>query len=268
MARLTSCLALMIVLAVGCSTERPAPVDETPRPAATPPVMAVRESYRVLETLPHDVGAFTQGLVVHNGLFIESTGQNGQSTIRHVAIATGKVRRMERLEERYFGEGMTVLGGKAYMLTWLTQTGFVFDVNTLKQLSVFTYQGEGWGLTNDGTNLIMSNGTNMLVVIDPTTNRVVRTVNVTLDGRPLPYLNELEWIEGQIWANIWRTNDIVRIDPTTGHVIGVIDCTGILPQSAMTDATDVMNGIAYDSTSKAIYVTGKNWPHVYRIEAR
>lgn len=268
MARLILSAASLIVLAVGCSTERPAPVDEVPRPAAAPASVAVREGYRILETLPHDVGAFTQGLVVHDGMFVESTGQNGQSGIRHVAIATGKVRRMERLDDRYFGEGLTVLDGKAYMLTWLTQTGFVFDVKTLKQLSVFTYQGEGWGLTNDGTNLIMSNGTNMLVVIDPTTNRVVRTVNVTLDGRPLPYLNELEWIDGQIWANVWRTTDIVRIDPATGHVLGVIDCTGILPQSAMTESTDVMNGIAYDSTSKAVYVTGKNWPHIYRIEPR
>jgi glutamine cyclotransferase len=175
---------------------------------------------------------------------------------------------MERLEDRYFGEGMTVLGGKAYMLTWLTQTGFVYDVKTLKQQSTFTYQGEGWGLTNDGTNLIMSNGTNMLVVLDPVTYRVVRTINVTIEGRALSQINELEWVEGEIWANIWRTNEIVRINPSTGAVVGVIDCTGILPQMEMTDATDVMNGIAYDTASKALYVTGKNWPHVYQISVQ
>lgn len=261
-----SIIAIFTALALGaCSTERPAPVDEAPRqpPVATPQV--ARQTYRVVRTLPHDVGAFTQGLVVHDGIFIETTGQYGQSSIRRVDIATGSVKRLERLEDRYFGEGMTVLGGKAYMLTWLTQTGFVYDVKTLKQQSTFTYQGEGWGLTNDGTNLIMSNGTNMLVVLDPATYRVVRTINVTIEGRSLSQINELEWIEGEIWANIWRTNEIVRINPSTGAVVGVIDCTGILPQMEMTDATDVMNGIAYDAASKAIYVTGKNWPHVYQI---
>lgn len=266
---LLTSMALCLTLTC-CSTERPVP-DDVPRtttPQASPPASFFRDTYRIVRTLPHDTMAFTQGLVVHAGGFVESTGQNGQSSIRLVDIATGKVRRMQRLEDRYFGEGMTVLNGKAYMLTWLTQTGLIFDVSSLKQIGTFAYTGEGWGLTNDGTNLIMSNGTNMLTVLDPTTFRVVRTINVTLDGRAVPMLNELEWVEGEIWANVWRTNEIVCIDPGTGNVRGVIDCTGILPENEMTLATDVMNGIAYDTASKAIYVTGKNWPHVYQIETR
>lgn len=260
------CLTLIaaVMMIAACTTERPAPVDDPPRSQpAQPP--AVRQTYRVVRTLPHDVTAFTQGLVVHDGMFIESTGQYGQSSIRRVRIESGKVQRLQRLDERFFGEGMTIMGSKAYMLTWLTQLGFVYDVATLQQLSTFTYQGEGWGLTNDGTHLIMSNGTNMLMVINPVTYRLERTISVTMDGSPVSMLNELEWINGEIWANIWRTNEIVRINPTTGVVQSVVDCTGILPASAMTDDTDVMNGIAYDSTSKAIYVTGKNWPSVFQI---
>lgn len=274
MVRLQLLLAIMTLAVSSCSTERPSP-DESPRPAASAPASTPaptpsvqRQSFRIVRTLPHDTLAFTQGLVVHAGGFVESTGQNGQSSIRLVDIATGKVRRMQRLADRYFGEGMTVLGGKAYMLTWLTQTGFIFDVSTLKQTGTFTYSGEGWGLTNDGTNLIMSNGTNMLTVLDPTSFRVVRTISVTVDGRSVPMLNELEWVDGEIWANVWRTNEIVRIDPATGAVKSVVDCTGILPEMEMTMATDVMNGIAYDAATKAVYVTGKNWPHVYQIDVR
>lgn len=265
MLRTTIMFPFIVLVVTACSTERPAPVDEAPRSESVPVQPVARQTYRIMQTLPHDQAAFTQGLIVHDGMFLETTGQYGQSSIRRVDIRTGTVKRMERLDDRYFGEGMTVLGGKAYMLTWLTQTGFVYDAKTLKQLSTFTYQGEGWGLTNDGTNLIMSNGTNMLIVLDPTTYRVVRTLHVTIEGRSLSQLNELEWINGEIWANVWRTNEIVRIDPSSGVVKGVIDCTGILPQMEMTEATDVMNGIAYDSTTKALYVTGKNWPHVYQI---
>lgn len=274
MVRLQLLLAVLTMVVCACSTERPSP-DESARPAGSTPASTPapapsvqRQSFRIVRTLPHDTMAFTQGLVVHAGGFVESTGQNGQSSIRLVDIATGKVRRMVRLADRYFGEGMTVLDGKAYMLTWLTQTGFVFDVATLKQTGTFTYAGEGWGLTNDGTNLIMSNGTNMLTVLDPASFRVVRAISVTLDGRSVTLLNELEWVDGEIWANVWRTNEIVRIDPATGVVKGVVDCTGILPEMEMTMATDVMNGIAYDPSAKAVYVTGKNWPHVYQIDVR
>lgn len=253
---------------VACSTERPATERpaEAPLPNAESELTARTYGFSVVRTLPHDVKAFTQGLVVHKGAFLESTGQNGQSSIRIVDISTGKVRKLEKLDERYFGEGMTVLNGKAYMITWLNQTGFIYDAATLKKLDMFSYAGEGWGLTNDGTNLIMSNGSNVLSVIDPQTFAVVRSISVTQSGSLVSQLNELEWIDGEIWANIWQSDRIVHIDPATGRVTGVVDLTGILPNSSRDNTTDVLNGIAYDSASKSIYVTGKNWPSMFQIK--
>ena len=234
-------------------------------PTAEPEPTVRTYSYVVIEKYPHDVSAFTQGLVVYNGVFLESTGQNGQSSIRRVDIRTGKVKKIEHLENRYFGEGMTVLNEAAYMITWLNQTGIVFDAASLKKIDSFSYAGEGWGLTNDGTNLIMSNGSNVLRVIDPKSHTVQRSIAVTMNGSPVSQLNELEWIEGEIWANVWQTDRIVRINPATGHVLGVIDLAGLLPDSERSIATDVLNGIAYNTQTKAIYVTGKNWPYVYQI---
>lgn len=251
---------------IGCSTEKP--VDERPDPKTPPPSVpsARRYGYRILETLPHDVGAFTQGLVVDNGVFLESTGQYGFSSIRRVAIKTGKVQQKESIDARYFGEGIALLKGRIYMLTWLNQQGFIFNARTLKQEGTFTYAGEGWGLTTDGASLFLSNGTSTITVHDPEGFRRTRSIEVTLDGSPVGNLNELEWIGGEIWANVWQTETIVRIDPATGRVTGVIDMTGILPQEARTPTTDVMNGIAFDPVSNHIYVTGKHWPSIFRIE--
>ncbi len=250
-----------------CSTERHSAekiaIEKSPTTEPEPTVRMY--SYAVVEKYPHDVKAFTQGLVVYNGVFLESTGQNGQSSIRRVDIRTGTVKKIERLEDRYFGEGMTVLKGAAYMITWLNQTGIVFDAVSLKKIDSFSYAGEGWGLTNDGTNLIMSNGSNVLTVIDPQSHTVQRSIAVTVNGSPVSQLNELEWIEGEIWANVWQTDRIVRINPSSGQVTGVIDLTGLLPDSERNASTDVLNGIAYNALTKAIYVTGKNWPHVYQI---
>jgi glutamine cyclotransferase len=253
-----------------CSTER-TPTEEPGAgtvPKTPPPPAAAVQTYSVVKTFPHDPTAFTQGLIVHQGQFIESTGQLGQSTIRKVAIATGTVRSRTALENQYFGEGCTVLGGKAYMLTWLNQTAFIFDAATLRKTGEVRYAGEGWGLTNDGTHLIMSNGSNVLTYLDPASFRVIRSVPVTFNGSPLANLNELEWIEGEIWANVWQTDNIVRIDPGTGHVKAIIDLTGLLPADRRTEDTDVLNGIAYDAASKAVYVTGKNWPSVFQISVR
>lgn len=222
-------------------------------------------SYTVEATLPHDTRAFTQGLMVYNGMFLESTGQTGQSTIRHVDIKTGRVVKKFGLPPIYFGEGSTVIGDKAYMLTYLHQTGFVFDAQTLQMQGTFTYFGEGWGLTTDSTMLIMSNGTSVLIFIDPATFLTVRTVNVTERGDAVMSLNELEWIDGKIWANIWRSDRIVRIDPSTGVVDAELDLTGLLPNAERSYDTDVLNGIAYDKASGLVYVTGKNWPHVYAL---
>lgn len=264
---------LLSALIMSCSTDMPRPfedpasrptVDPGNKPATT--VATVREyRYRVVRTLPHDQTAFTQGLVVHNGKFVESTGQNGKSTIRIVDISSGKVLKQHALEAMYFGEGMAVIGSNAYMLTWLNQQGFVFDTKTLKQKGTFRYSGEGWGLTSDGTYLYMSNGSNTITVLDPKDFSIVRTIRATLNGSPQNQLNELEWIEGEIWANVWRSDAIVRIDPATGKVEGVLNLQGLLPAAERQYDTDVLNGIAYDVQSKSLYVTGKNWPHVYEI---
>jgi len=258
---------------MSCSTDLPRPAEApTSRPTVDPPdqptptVETVRQyKYRVVRTLPHDPTAFTQGLVVHNGQFVESTGQNGQSSIRIVDISTGKVVKRQSLEAMYFGEGMVVLGKSAYMLTWLNQLGFVFDVKTLKQTGTFRYSGEGWGLTSDGTHFYMSNGSDAITIHDPKDFSVMRTIRVTLNGSPQSKLNELEWIEGEIWANVWRSDIIVRINPTTGKVVGVVNMQGLLSAAEHQYQTDVLNGIAYDAKSKVLYVTGKNWPHVYEV---
>lgn len=250
---------------VACSAERADDVRQpaTEQPAAEPG--AQRYGYRVAESLPHDDQAFTQGLVVYKGAFLESTGQYGFSSLRRAKILTGAVQRSEKIDARYFAEGITVLNDRVYMLTWLNQQGFIYDAKTLAKVGDFSYQGEGWGLTTDGTHLYMSNGTSTISVHDPNGFRRIRTFDVLLDGVPLNNLNELEWINGEIWANVWQSETVVRINPTTGRVAGVIDFSGILPQSARTPSTDVMNGIAWDSSSKQLYVTGKHWPNVYRV---
>lgn len=268
MARLHYILLSIIglgALIMSCSTDLPRPAED-PTVRTTPAAEIVRQlTYRVVRTLPHDKKAFTQGLVVRNGQFLESTGQNGKSTIRIVDIASGKVLKRQALEPMYFGEGMVVLGTKAYMLTWLNQQGFVFDATTLKQLGTFRYFGEGWGLTTDGTHLFMSNGSSTITVLDPKDFSVVRVIHVTLNGSPQSKLNELEWIEGEIWANVWRSDNIVRINPGNGKVSGVLNMQGLLSAAEQEYETDVLNGIAYDAQSKSIYVTGKNWPHVYEV---
>jgi len=263
-------IAAAFTILSACSSERTPEMPRTAepkldKPAATP---AEQLSYTVVRILPHDIDAFTQGLVVDNGTFLESTGQTGKSTLRRVEIATGKTLRSIRLDDAEFGEGMTVIGNEAYVLTWLNQRGYVYDVHTLKLKRTFSYNGEGWGLTTNGTELFMSNGTNIISVHDPDTYRVIRSIAVTYNGRPLRELNELEWIDGFVWANVWRSDLIVRIDPSTGVVTGVADLTGLLPYDKYTPSTDVLNGIAWDSSAKALYVTGKNWPTVYQIDLR
>lgn len=262
-------LSIICAMLIGCSTEKPAEepktIAETPASAAAP----VRQySFSVVETYPHDVNAFTQGLVVNNGAFLESTGQYGFSSLRRVAIRTGKVSRLEKIDARYFAEGMTVLKGRIYVLTYLNQKGFIYDEASLQKIGEFSYFGEGWGLTTDGTHLYMSNGSNTISVHDPEGYRTLRTIGVTMDGNPVANLNELEWIKGEIWANVWQTEKILRIDPSTGRVTGVVDMSGLLPASKRTATTDVLNGIAWDANNDHLYVTGKNWPSVFRIEIR
>lgn len=258
--------SIICAMLLSCSTEKPVEQKEA-TPTPSPGVAgAARQGYRVLQTLPHDVGAFTQGLVVHDGVFLESTGQYGFSSLRRVTIRTGAVKQKESIDARYFSEGIAVLKGRVYMLTWLNQQGFIYDARTLKKIGSFAYTGEGWGITTDGTSLYMSNGTSTISIHDPDGFRRLRTIEVTLNGSPLNNLNELEWIRGEIWANVWQTETIVRIDPSTGRVTSVIDLAGILSQDARTSTTDVMNGIAWDSLSNSIYVTGKHWPSIFKID--
>ncbi|MDR3350569.1 MAG: glutaminyl-peptide cyclotransferase [Prevotellaceae bacterium] len=221
-------------------------------------------SYRVVAAYPHDAQAYTQGLFIHNGAMYESTGQYGQSSLRKVDIKTGRVLNMIPLPKHYFGEGSCVWNNKIYLLTYMEQTVFVYDLS-FKQTGEFHYPGEGWGLTTDGTHLIMSNGSSILRFINPENFTEVRTLEVTFQGRALPMLNELEYINGEIWANVYMENHLVRIDPVNGKVTGVLFLNNLLPASLRTRNTDVLNGIAYDAAASKLYVTGKNWPKLYEI---
>ncbi|MGC4073123.1 MAG: glutaminyl-peptide cyclotransferase [Nibricoccus sp.] len=224
-------------------------------------------TYTIVNSYPHDTQAFTQGLqYLGNDILLEGTGQPGRSSLRRVELTTGNVLKRVNLPSPYFGEGVTVFKDRVYQLTWQHQKGFVYDLATFAPLREFTYTGEGWGLTTDGRSLILSDGTATIRFLDPETFAVTRTIKVVIDGRPLPQLNELEFIEGEIYANIWQTHSIVRIDPSNGRVTGVIDLTGILPASQRTSDTDVLNGIAYDAATKRLFVTGKNWPRLFEIK--
>jgi glutaminyl-peptide cyclotransferase len=258
----------LILLTMSCQNEVPRHEPPTKLPGATKPVSEKARvyTYSVVREFPHDVKAFTQGLQIHKGLLYESTGGYGTSSVRRYEISTGKLISIRGLEGRYFGEGLTVVDGKVYVLTWLSQICLIFNDITLEPVGSFTYSGEGWGLTTDGTDLYMSNGSHIIMKRSASDGHVLGSITVTLNGQPCIRLNELEWVEGEIWANVWQSDNIVRINPTTGVVTSVIDLSGILPASQRTPQTDVLNGIAYDAKSKAIYVTGKNWPHIYQIK--
>ena len=221
--------------------------------------------FRVVATWPHDRSAFTEGLVWLPDGLLESTGINGESEVRKVDLASGRVTARVRLPYQYFGEGAAVIGGKVYQLTWQSQRGFVYDLATLKQEREFTYAGEGWGLATDGTSLILSNGTNQIQVMDPQTFRVTRVVSVTLRGQPLARLNELEVVRGELYANVWQTDWIVRIDLQSGKVVGIVDFSGLLPPEDYDQHTDVLNGIAYDPAGDRLFVTGKRWPKLFEV---
>lgn len=222
--------------------------------------------YRVVQAYPHDPGAFTQGLFYRQGYLYESTGQVGQSTIRKVELETGKVVRMRRFPGNVFGEGITDWEGRLIGLTWRRQTGLVWDIDSFELQSQFRYPGEGWGLTRGPTLLVMSDGTPVLRFLDPSTLEEVRRIEVTANGRPVRDLNELEWIDGEIFANIWRTDRIARIDPDDGHVTGWIDLTGLLTSAGPVGGKpDVLNGIATDGRGR-LFVTGKLWPKLFEIE--
>jgi glutamine cyclotransferase len=223
-------------------------------------------SYKVIATYPHDPKAYTQGLQYLNGSFYEGTGLNGESSIRKVNPATGAVLKIQPVSAFYFGEGITVLGNRLFELTWQNGVAFVYDANTFQRLDTFHYTGEGWGLTYDGKRLVMSDGTAALRFLDPVTFRELNRIPVRDGSRPITELNELEYIEGEIWANVYQTDRIARIDPRTGQVNSWVDFAGLLKQSDRTPETDVLNGIAYDAQRKRIFVTGKRWPKLFQVQ--
>ncbi|WP_224249320.1 glutaminyl-peptide cyclotransferase [Hyalangium gracile] len=226
---------------------------------------APTSGFEIIQSWPHDPKAFTQGLVYRDGRLYEGTGLNGRSELREVNLETGEVLRRVALEDRHFGEGLTLLGGKLYQLTWRSQVGFIHDAATFQPAGQFRYTGEGWGLTNDGTSLIMSDGSSVLRFLDPATFTVQRTVKVKDGGREVSRLNELEFVDGEVYANVWGTDLIVRIDPATGRVTGWIDLTGLLAPSEQHGDEDVLNGIAYDPATGRLWVTGKLWPRLFQI---
>ena len=220
----------------------------------------------IVHTYPHDPGAFTEGLFYLDGFLYESTGLEGHSSIRQVRLETGKVIRKLDIPAMYFGEGIVNWNGQLVSLTWKSHVGFVFDLATFKQQRQFHYEGEGWALTQDGKQILMSDGTPQIRFLNPTTLAETNRITVTLDGRPVHNVNELEWVKGEIYANVWQTNFIVRIDPHDGHVLGVINLSGLLPASdQVVGQTDVLNGIAYDAKGDRLFVTGKNWPKLFEI---
>lgn len=274
-----SIIILSAVIALGCSGGANTP--KTNVSANTPPANSAKSAlpvygYEIVKSYPHDGEAFTQGLIFHNGFLYESTGQNGQSSLRKVDIETGKVLQKVDQPKESFSEGITLLNGKIYQLSWQEGLCRVFDINDLKLIKEFNYQGEGWGITTDGTNLFMTDSTHVMRVVNPETFKSVKMHAVMgEDGRPLMKLNELEFVKGEIWANIWHSEDsevlgkpntIARIDPATGKLLGWINLDGISPDDTRRDRENVLNGIAYDPATDRIWVTGKKWKKLYEIK--
>ena len=246
----TSVLFFMFAFG-GCATKQPEhPIEYT---------------YEIVHTYPHDPSAFTQGLVYLDGVLYEGTGMWEESSIRKVKLETGEVLEKREVPGEYFGEGIVVWKDRLLELTWKNQKGFVYDLATFAPKGGFSYPGEGWGLTTDGQRVIMSDGTAELRFWDPETLREIGRVTVTDEGRPVARLNELEWVKGEVYANIWQTDRIARIDPRTGRVAGWIDLRGLLTVQERSNPEQVLNGIAYDAKGDRLFVTGKRWPKLFEI---
>jgi len=256
--RIAGFVGVAAILIASSTPVHPQPSALVPR--AGSPVYG----YTVVRTYPHDRTAFTQGLQFVDGFLYEGTGLNGRSTIRKVKLETGEVIQSRPVPAQYFGEGIVVWKDTLIELTWRSQIALVYDRESFAPRRTFAYAGEGWGLTHDGTSLIMSDGSDALRFLDPSTFAERRRIHVTAGGVPLRDLNELEYVNGQIFANVWQTDYIARIAPDSGRVVGWIDLTGILP-AAERAGTDVMNGIAYDAARRRWFVTGKLWPRLFEI---
>jgi glutamine cyclotransferase len=223
---------------------------------------------RIVAAYPHDANAFTQGLAVEGDVLYEGTGHYAESTLRQVELRTGKTQKSMQLPAKYFGEGITIVGDRIYQITWKENTCFVYDKQTLQFIEALRYTGEGWGLTDDETHIYLSDGTSTIRVLDPKTFRTLRRIRVKLGRRSLDKLNELEFVDGEIYANIWYSDQIARIDPQSGEVLGWIDCSNLYPARQRPDREHVFNGIAYDQAAKRMFVTGKNWPQLFEIEVQ
>lgn len=250
---------LSVLLFMGCF----GPISKPSTPT-TPAAEVIHYGYRVIEEYPHARDSYTQGLLYHEGELWESTGQEGASRLlRYHPGEEAKV--VARLSRREFGEGIALLNQEIFFLTWMDNTAHIFDLESGREKRMLRYTGEGWGLTTDGQSLYFSNGSSTLYRLNPGSFKRERAIPVTLEGEPLAWLNELEWIDGRIWANIYTTNQIAIIHPETGVVEGMINLEGLLPAGEQDATTDVLNGIAYDAASKRIFLTGKNWPKIYEI---
>ena len=232
---------------------------------ARPPTVL---EYEIIKTWPHDRGAFTQGLIYRDGFLYESTGLNGRSSLRKVNLETGEVVQHESVGKEYFAEGLTDWKNQLIQITWQSKTGFTYDLKTFKRSGQFSYSGEGWGITHDGKRLIMSDGTSSLRFLDPKTFAQTGILDVTYQGKPLANLNELEFVRGRIFANVWQSNSIVVIDPANGRVTAQLDLPGLLNAEDRSIAVDVLNGIAYDTKKDRLFVTGKLWPKLFEIRLK
>jgi glutamine cyclotransferase len=260
-------VVLTCALTLGC---REAALSRSADSTAVRPAADVRApaSYRatVVRSYPHDTAAFTEGLFMLDGRLYESTGLHGKSELREVDLATGAVRRRVPLDSAYFGEGIAALGGRVYQLTYRSGTALTYDLTTLRRrATTFSYPGQGWGMTTDGESLIMSDSTARLRFLDPATFAVRRTLDVHDGGSPVSLLNELEWVDGAILANVWQSDQIVRVDPATGAVTAWIDASGIPAAADRTGREDVLNGIAYDAAAGKLYLTGKHFARLYEV---
>lgn len=275
--KLTILLVVFSIWLCGCSQTEPAPIAaasvNSPVSPVSQPVSAETNAgvgeytYKIVNTYPHDRLAFTQGFVFQDGIFYEGTGLYGDSTLRKVDRESGAVQQMERLPVTLFGEGITIFGDKLYQLTWKAGLGFVYNKDTFELLGEFRYPTEGWGITHDGARLIMSDGSDTLYFWNPETLEELGRVRVYDDNGPVVRLNELEYINGEVYANVWQTNRIARINPATGRVIAWINLDGLLTvEDVDGQQVDVLNGIAYDTDAGRLFITGKLWPKVFEIE--
>ena len=261
--------AAILIFALNCSNSKSAP-DKQNANASPGAAVARQDSFEIVNSYPHDPTAFLQGLLWYDGAFYESTGSHVSSisTVRRVEFPSGKVAQSIKLSPEYFGEGLALVDDRLIQLTWQSNKGFVYDRATLRLLRDFAYNTEGWGITYDGKNLIMSDGSNVLTYLDPQSFQPVRKLSVTMNNRPVENLNELEFIEGEIWSNVWHSDLILRIDPDSGRTNSFLNLKGILPPEMRTDPEAVLNGIAYDPQTKRIFVSGKLWPRLFEIKVK